>query len=140
MESKPIKLICDVALFAEGKTLLVKYSETNKYDLQKGWFIPDDALHHGEHPEDAAVRILNEQLGITALTPKLGFIESFTGNDKSWHMVFHYYISVNENITISAVSDIAEHKWFDLNQLPERKEIAHGGWAMFTLEELKKNL
>lgn len=135
-----VKLICDVALFAGDKTLLVKYSDTNKYDLQKGWFIPDDALQHGEHPEEAAMRVLNEQLGLSDITPKLGFIESFTGNDKSWHVVFHFLAKVEENISLNPISDIVEYNWFNLNSLPERKEIAHGGWASFTLDELKNHL
>src|SRR5688572_3406205 len=144
-----VKLIADVALLLkdkyadektpELKTLLVKYTDTNKYDLQKGWFIPDDAIIHGEHPDDAAVRILKEQLGVEGIKPIPGFIESFTGNDKSWHLVFHYYIMIDEHIKLTneklkdlvdhvikmktvildPVEDIAEMKWFPVNALPE---------------------
>jgi uncharacterized protein YndB with AHSA1/START domain/ADP-ribose pyrophosphatase YjhB (NUDIX family) len=165
-EKKAIKLICDVALLLndkysdektpELKTLLVKYTDTNKYDLQKGWFIPDDGIIHGEHPDDASLRILKEQLGVEGFEPALGFIESFTGGDKSWHLVFHYYIVINEHVKLTneklkgvsdhvikmkkvilnPVEDIAEMKWFPVNSLPDRKEIAHGGWAMFTIEEI----
>lgn len=165
-QKKPVKLICDVALLLRDKyaddndpvlkTLLVKYTDTNKYDLQKGWFIPDDAIVNEEHPDDAAVRILKEQLGVEGFEPVLGFIESFTGGDKSWHLVFHYYILIDEHVKIAneklkgisdhvikmktvilnPVADIAETKWFPVNALPERKEIAHGGWAMFTIEEI----
>ncbi len=172
-EKKAIKLIADVALFSGGKaadgktpgakTLLVKYTDTNKYDLQKGWFIPDDAMEHGEHPDDAAVRILKEQLGVEGITPALAFIESFTGGDKSWHLVFHYYVKIDQDagisfaqlsemkdkiidikkidkkeIILNPVEDIAEMKWFAVDAMPDRKEIAHGGWAMFTIEEIIK--
>lgn len=137
---KPVKLICDAALFWGEKTLLVRYSDNNKYDLQKGWFIPDDAIQHDEHPDDAALRILKEQLGIDNVIPRLGFIESFTGNDKSWHLVFHYYIKLGDEIELKPSADIKEAEWFELNSLPERKDIAHGGWAMFTLEELKNKI
>lgn len=164
-ENKAVKLIADVALFSGKsmgvKTLLVRYTDTNKYDLQKGWFIPDDGVNHGEHPDDAALRILKQQLGVEGVTPELAFIESFTGNDKSWHLVFHYYIRIDqiggisfaklsemkgktidmpkndkEEIILNPVEDIAEMKWFDVNALPDKKDIAHGGWAKYTIDEI----
>lgn len=172
-ENKAVKLIADVALFSGGKasdgktprakTLLVKYTDTNKYDLQKGWFIPDDAVSHGEHPDEAAVRILKEQLGVEGITPILAFIESFTGGDKSWHLVFHYFIKTDERegisfaelsemkdkmkditrkdkkeIVLNPCEEIAELKWFSVDAMPDRKEVAHGGWASFTIEEIIK--
>jgi len=35
-------LIADVALLAEGEVLLVRYKDVNKYDHQKGWFLPTE--------------------------------------------------------------------------------------------------
>ena len=58
-EEKKVKIIADVTLLQEGKVLMVKYSDKNKYDHQSGWFLPDDLVSHGEHPEDAASRILS---------------------------------------------------------------------------------
>ena len=50
------KLVADVLVLAEGKTLLVRYNDLRKYDGQKGWFLPDDYLAFSEHPSDAARR------------------------------------------------------------------------------------
>jgi uncharacterized protein YndB with AHSA1/START domain/ADP-ribose pyrophosphatase YjhB (NUDIX family) len=135
-EDKAIKPVADVAVFSGSKTLLVKYKEVNKYDHQKGWFIPDDLMIHAEHPDDAAVRILNEQLGVEDVTPKLAFIESFIGGDKSWHLIFHYYITVDSNVYINPSGEIAEMKWFETNAMPDNKEIAHHGWAKYTINEI----
>ena len=44
-------LVADVALFAEGQVLLVRYRDMAKYDNESGWFLPDDELNYLEHPE-----------------------------------------------------------------------------------------
>ncbi len=88
------KLVADVAVFAEGDVLLVKYKDSNKYDHQKGWFLPDDLLKEFEHPDEAAKRILHEQLKIRDVEVSLHSIESFKGNDSSWHMAFHFMLEI----------------------------------------------
>lgn len=138
MENQKVKHVADVAVFSGNKTLLIKYKDGNKYDHQLGWFIPDDLMMHGEHPEDAAARILKEQLGIENAECRLGFIESFTGNDKSWHLVFHYYIMTGDDIRLNPSGELAEYRWFETKSLPEKNEIAHHGWAVYTLNELIK--
>ena len=40
MQCQVHKLIADVCLLNDSKVLLVKYSDTNKYDHQSGWFLP----------------------------------------------------------------------------------------------------
>ncbi len=137
--NEAIKLVADIALLFQNKVLLVKYTDTNKYDHQKGWFLPDDLINFDEHPEDAAKRIAKDQLSITIENPRLGFMESFIGGDKSWHLIFHY-VSELENIPDMSPNDnITKAEWFSLNSLPDDKEIAHHGWARYILEEIKKN-
>ena len=89
-DNQQIKLVADAALIHNNKVLLVTYIDTNKYDHQKGWFIPDDLVNYDEHPEEAAIRILNEQIGYITDNLSLSHIESFIGGDKSWHLIFHY--------------------------------------------------
>src|SRR6266567_4318805 len=50
-------LVCDLGVLAEGSVLLVRYRDMAKYDGEAGWFLPDDVLHHLEHPGRAAERI-----------------------------------------------------------------------------------
>lgn len=127
------KLICDVTIISADKVLLVKYKDENKYDHQSGWFLPDDLLKDFEHPEDAALRILEEQTGIKDLNPELAFIESFKGADQSWHLVFHYKAESAEEPVIIAQEEIKDAKWFGLKDLPDKKEVAHHGWALYTI-------
>lgn len=128
------KLVADVALVSNDRVLLVKYRDTSKYDGQRGWFLPDDFLEHEEHPDDAAGRIADEQAGIVAAEPALGFIESF-GNG-AWHLIFHYRADVPEPMPIEPAGNVAEAEWFSLDRLPSEEELAHHGWAADVLERL----
>ena len=106
------KLIADVSLFTKKNILLIKYNDANKYDHQSGWFLPDDLLLDFEHPEDAAVRILKEQLNLSEIIPVLNHVESFKGNDSSWHLVFHYKaeLSAKEQYLRENLSQVIKEK------------------------------
>ncbi|MDZ4713338.1 MAG: NUDIX domain-containing protein [bacterium] len=131
------KIVIDVAIISKENILLVKYRDKNKYDHQKGWFIPDDLLAQSEHPDDAAIRILSEQFNIN-LCPKIDHFESFTGNDNSWHLIFHYKAEADELPEVKPSEDIETFQWFGLNDLPGESEVAHHGWALFTIDEMMK--
>jgi ADP-ribose pyrophosphatase YjhB (NUDIX family) len=135
-ENKGCKLVADVAVFSGNKILLVKYTDTNKYDHQKGWFLPDDLINYLEHPEDAAVRILHEQLGLTAEV-KLNHIESFKGNDRTWHLVFHYRAEIQDESAVKGSPDLQSCEFFALDNLPDKKEVAHHGWALYTIKDMQ---
>jgi ADP-ribose pyrophosphatase YjhB (NUDIX family) len=83
--------LADVAVLAQGQVLLVRYRDARKYDGQSGWFLPDDYLEHAEHPDAAATRILEEQVGMSDQEVVLNHIESFDGDGSPWHLVFHYH-------------------------------------------------
>lgn len=132
-------LIADVGLFAGNRVLLVRYKDINRYDHQAGWFLPDDALRRFEHPEMAAKRILKEQLNITIPKVSLGFIESFKGHDGTWHLAFHYRADPDTAALLEPSEDLKTAQWFGLDQLPERDEVAHYGWALSTIRELTQH-
>src|SRR5260221_8002134 len=107
-----IKLIADITILLNDKVALVRYKDSNKYDHQQGWFLPDDEINHGEHPGYAAGRILSDQLNIKSSDPVLDHIESFTGRDRSWHLVFHYVFYLDLLPDFGKSTDIEEAKWF----------------------------
>ncbi len=124
------KLIADVALLHDDRVAMVRYPRSGDYDHQTGWFLADDELAFLEHPQDAAKRILHEQLGVRDLEPRLDHVESFQGNDRSWHLAFHFVADVSEPAAVSPGEGIASLQWFSLSQLPERNAVAHHGWAL----------
>src|SRR5438093_1762325 len=130
-------LICDVAVLAEGGVLMVRYSDVAKYDGEAGSFLPDDVLREFEHPTRAAVRILEEQLGLELDDePRLGLIESFQGNDESWHLSFHHLVELPARPILRQEKGMAAAQWFALDALPPRSEVAHNGWSLAVLKKM----
>ena len=123
-----IKLVADVFVRAEGKALLVRYAHPDRYDGEAGWFLPDDFLRHGEHPSDAALRILRDQVGIADGTVVLDHIESMDGDD--WHLIFHFRADRERANVPNASADVRDARWFALDALPDRAAVAHDGWAL----------
>jgi ADP-ribose pyrophosphatase YjhB (NUDIX family) len=133
MECHAHRLVADVAPLSGRRVLLVRYRDVSRYDGQRGWFLPDDLLNHGEHPDDAARRILAEQVGIDSAV-RLAHIESF-GNGR-WHLVFHYVADVASGVRVMPGKNVADADWFELERLPDAAEIAHDGWARDVLEKI----
>lgn len=121
------KLIADVTVRSGERILLVRYRDVSRYDGQRGWFLPDDALDRLEHPDDGARRILREQVGLE-VPVALDHIESF-GNG-AWHLVFHYRADAAPTAAVRAGVNVRDARWFDLEDLPSPNEMAHDGWGL----------
>jgi ADP-ribose pyrophosphatase YjhB (NUDIX family) len=138
MECRAHTLVADVALFADGQVLLVRYRDLAKYDNESGWFLPDDELKYLEHPERAGARILKEQLGLSSVKPRLDHIESFKGKSGAWHMSFHNKLELSRMPRLKPSDALAETEWFARTKLPPRSDVAHHGWALHVLETIGK--
>ena len=134
MDCKLHKLVADVAVFAAGQVLLVRYHDVSRYDGQRGWFLPDDHLETGEHPDSAASRILAEQAELGGQAPQLSHIESLSNG--AWHLIFHYVTTLDAPLPVAPAGNVAAAEWFPLDALPPRSEIAHDGWAVEVLDAL----
>ncbi|HZD13367.1 MAG TPA: NUDIX domain-containing protein [Candidatus Binatus sp.] len=128
-------LVSHVVLLHHNSALLVKYREMP--DGQKGWFLPNDDLKHVEHPEEGAKRILREQVGIEPSTLKLAQIESFVGNDKSWHLIFDF-LAFPLSMKITKAPSLLDAQWFEIEKLPPVSEFAHHGWGHSALLKFAK--
>jgi ADP-ribose pyrophosphatase YjhB (NUDIX family) len=135
-EVKGYTLITDVAVIASGSVLFVKYADPGAYDGQSGWFLPDSALKYLEHPDNAIKRTLKEQVELDAVDPTLDHIESFRGNDGSWHLSFHYKVVLDDKPKTRPTRLIRAAEWFPLNALPTKEEVAHHGWSLNTLKKM----
>src|SRR5438034_7871255 len=85
-----------------------------------------------EHPDQAAKRILKEHVGIEDATLKLVEIESFVGNNETWHLIFDY-LAFPRTMKVSTGPTILEAKWFKIKNLRSAKEFAHHGWGKSVL-------
>lgn len=127
------KLIANVAILTPDRALLVKYAAG--HDGDQGWMLADDLLAQGEHPDEAAARVLQQHLAITA-TPKLAFVDSFTGGDGTWHVVFNYSAEFTHAPPIKPADDVAGTGWFMLANLPADDAMGHHGWARGVLDRI----
>ena len=138
-EAKTPKLVTDVLVLAEGQVLLIRYQDLRRYDGQQGWFLPNDYVAYGEHPSDAAKRILLEQVGLKLTDVPLSYIASFgTENEGRWHLVFHHKVALDKIPSITALFNVRAAQWFPLNALPEANTVAHEGWALDVIQEMTK--
>jgi len=136
-KNKNPKLVADVLALAQGQILLVRYKDVKNYDGQKGWFLPDDYLAFGEHPSDAARRILREQAGLDVSDISLIYIESLGGrHGDAWHLIFHHKVELDKISTVVASGNVKDAEWFLLDSLPDRESIAHSGWALDVIAEI----
>ena len=130
MECNKHILVAHVAALHHSSALLVKYRISP--DNQQGWFLPNDGLHHLEHPEQAALRVLKEQAAIDDATLKLAEIESFVGDDQTWHLIFDY-LALTRTMKTSPGEAVAELRWFEIDKLPPAEDFAHHGWGRSVL-------
>jgi ADP-ribose pyrophosphatase YjhB (NUDIX family) len=130
MECNKHTLVAHVAALHHSSALLVKYKVGP--DGQQGWFLPNDDLRHLEHPEQAAKRILAEQVGIRDATLKMVEIESFVGNNETWHLIFDY-LAFPRTMKISTGAEVLEAKWVEIDELPPAEDFAHHGWGRTVL-------
>src|SRR2546426_7666325 len=130
MECNAHTLVAHVADLHLTYALLFKYRVGP--DSQQGWFLLNDDLHNLEHPEQPAKRILKEQTGIDDATVKLAEIESFMGNNQTWHLIFDY-LAFTRTMNVSPGKAVAEVKWFEIDKLPPAEDFAHHGWGRAVL-------
>ena len=130
MDCKAHTIVTHVATLHHSSALLVKYG--GMVDQQTGWFLPNDDLQHVEHPEVGARRVLKDQVGIENATLKLVDVESFIGNNKTWHIIFDY-LAFPRTMTVVKGEGVAEAKWFEIDKLPAVDEFAHQGWGRAVL-------
>jgi len=75
---------------------------------------------------------LKEQAGIDDATLKLAEIESFMGNDQTWHLIFDY-LAFARTMTVLPGKAVAELRWFEIDKLPPAADFAHHGWGRTVL-------
>jgi ADP-ribose pyrophosphatase YjhB (NUDIX family) len=134
MNCRVHKLVADLTLVAEGRVALVRYRDVSRYDGQRGWFLPDDHLQHGEDPAAGTARIARDQLGLAVEPARLATVESFANG--AWHLIFHYLLQLDRAPELVPGPNLVEARWFEPERLPPREDMAHDGWAADVLKEV----
>jgi len=105
-------------ILKDKKILLVKHRYGNL------WVMPGGQIDKNENPEIAALRELQEEVGIIGrkIDYKLGYYKNTTGGKNDHVCCFvmtNFEIKPNFRPKLIDFLEIGEMAWFDLDQLPE---------------------
>ena len=121
-----VKLIATAALMSGDGVAYVHFDKSP--DSEAGWFLPNDLLKNLEGPYAAARRIAKEQAGVDVKDLHLVDVDSFVGNDGTWHIAFHFRGDIANRALAKAGQGIPRMQWFSVNALPPESQVAHKGW------------
>ena len=101
----------------KGTTIaLLKASNQHYLEFRRGkWLIPSTVLKIPEHPDDCALRVLRDQLGIEK--PKLKFVNVQSHYSDHWDICFIYETQTAKPLKASNLFD--EVKFFPAKKLPQ---------------------
>jgi 8-oxo-dGTP pyrophosphatase MutT (NUDIX family) len=100
----------------EGRFLLVKHTYT------PGWIFPGGGVERGESCEEAALREIEEEASVIAKGPlQLTGIHSNHRISAGDHLAF-YILRDYEQRPFKANAEIADARFFDVSDLPERMD------------------
>lgn len=100
-----------------GEVLLVKETD------DPNWKLPGGKIHEGETVYDATRREIEEELGtILERTDIHNVIKAHIPDSENYRYMMAATLDPNK---ITKTDEVAEHGFFDINQLPETKFAKH---------------
>lgn len=116
MSTKLIPLTTDAIVFRNNRILLIK----RKNDPYKNaWALPGGFINYGETVENACLRELEEETGLTGEIQNLSGVYSSPDRDPRGHTISIAFIVSVKSSKFNAGDDAQEAKWFDMSKLPE---------------------
>ncbi len=104
----------------QGRALLVR---RGRAPAKGAWVIPGGGVELGERVEDAVLREVREECGITVALSSLATVASRIDRDETGRVRFHYviidYFATYVSGELEAGSDAAGARWAPLEELPD---------------------
>ena len=103
--------------------LIGRYDHKDASGKRVLWSLPKGHIEEGETPEQAAIREVAEETGITSsITKSLGVIDFwFMAGGKRIHKTVHHFMFSEVGGTLAAQeSEVDEVSWFPLEEIVER--------------------
>ncbi len=130
----------DAAVFThsgvKSRVLLIKRGNE---PFKGKWAVPGGFVNMDEELEDAAVRELAEETGVTGV--KLEQMHTFgtVGRDPRGRQITIVFLGIatEDQTTIEAGDDAAEAQWFDIEKLPKDLAFDHNDVVKFAVGKLK---
>ena len=123
--------ISSFVLATKGKqVLLIRRSRPEQ--TAGSWVLPSAVINWGEDPGSAALRIIQEQLGVMPTAMKLLDVQSF--GDKHWDMCFLFQVEAPSPMNLGP--DFDKSEYFDLSKLPP--ELREGNKEVLEMARSRK--
>ncbi|MFB0556097.1 MAG: NUDIX domain-containing protein [Phycisphaerae bacterium] len=103
------------------------------------WALPGGFVGMDEELEDAVVRELEEEAGLTGIRLEQMRTYGTIGRDPRGRMITIVFMGIasEEQTKIKAGDDAAQAQWFDIEELPENMAFDHNEVVRFAVEKLK---
>ncbi|WP_085994522.1 NUDIX domain-containing protein [Oceanobacillus senegalensis] len=108
MERKLVIVVKGLVLF-NGKLLIVKRSETNKFGAGT-WEMIGGKLQVGEELEDALMREAEEEVGISVIPKRLLYATTIN-SDPTRQLVFLNYLSTSNKDIVNLSEEHTDYIW-----------------------------
>jgi 8-oxo-dGTP diphosphatase len=116
MEYKNPKLTVDGIIFKGEEILLIKRKNPPFKDM---WALPGGFVEYNEKTEDAVVREIFEETGLSTRVKSLLDVYSDPSRDPRGHTVSVVYILESDDEKVAAGDDASLAKFFNLDDLPK---------------------
>ncbi|MBN1362395.1 MAG: NUDIX hydrolase [Sedimentisphaerales bacterium] len=125
--------------FARGKAWLLLVNR--KRDPYQGhWATPGGFIEMDEELEDAVVRELREETGLTGVPLEQMRTFGTVGRDPRGRQITVVFLGViqGKQPAVKGGDDAAEARWFEIDHLPEEMAFDHSRVARFAIGRLKR--
>jgi hypothetical protein len=119
------KVIVNLMLSHGQSILFVRYSSMP--DQQAGLLLPSAVVAVGGQVQDVPIEIMREQLGIPAIATRIKDVDSFVGQDGTWHIALTFSGDI-ASTDLKLAEVISEACWLSPPSFGERK-LAHSAWT-----------
>ncbi len=130
----------DAAVFTHtgGKTRVLLINR-GREPYKGRWALPGGFVNLDEELEDAAVRELAEETGLTGIQLEQMHTFGTVGRDPRDRIITIVFMGIAQEgqTNIGAGDDAAEAQWFDIEELPEDLAFDHNEILRFAVGKLK---
>ena len=121
-----------------GKTKVLLIKRGNE-PFKGKWAVPGGFVNMDEELEDAVVRELAEETGVTGVSLEQMRTYGTLGRDPRGRMITIVFMGIakEDQTTIKAGDDAAKAQWFDIEELPKNMAFDHDEVVRFAIEEIK---
>ncbi len=130
----------DAAVFTHsGGKIRVLLIKRGNEPFKGKWAVPGGFVNMDEELEDAAVRELAEETGLTGVRLEQMHTFGTVGRDPRGRQITVVFIGIAKEgqTKVEAGDDAAEAQWFDVEELPEDMAFDHNDVIRFAIGKIK---